>query len=111
MSDLIDRQATIDAVVAWTVEDRPDIEMPTDLVGRINALPSTQPEQQWIPCSDTDDIPEHEVLCCDKYGEELIGWLSYSDDQWLCESDCEMMYDPIAWREKPEPWRGEEHED
>ena len=42
MDDLISRQAAIDAIVAWTVEDRPDIEMPTDLVGRINALPSTQ---------------------------------------------------------------------
>lgn len=69
-----------------------------------------EPEQQWIPCSETEDLPEHEVLCCDKYGEELIGWLSYSDDQWLCESECEIMYDPIAWRELPEPWRGEEHE-
>lgn len=67
-------------------------------------------EQQWIPCSKTEDLPKHEVLCCDKYGEELIGWLSYSDDQWLCESDGEMMYDPIAWREKPDPWRGAEHE-
>lgn len=68
---------------------------------------SAQPEQ-WIPCSETIDIPDHEVLCRDEYGEELIGWLSYSDDQWLCESDGEMMYDPIAWREKPETWRGEE---
>lgn len=70
MSDLIDRQAAIDAIVAWTVEDRPDIEMPTDLVGRINALPSAQPEvlacgngeliaqpePQWIPCSER--LPE-----------------------------------------------------
>ena len=59
-------------------------------------------EQQWIPCSETDDLPDHEVLCCDRYGEELIGWLLYSDDQWLCESDGATMYDPIAWCEKPE---------
>lgn len=63
---------------------------------------------QWIPCSETVDIPEHEVICCDKYGEELIGWLSCEDGQWLCESETEMMYDPIAWREKPEPWKGEQ---
>ena len=44
MGELIDRQAAIDAIVEWTVEDRPDIEMPTDLVGRIEALPSAQPE-------------------------------------------------------------------
>jgi len=51
MNDLISRQAAIDAIVAWTVEDRPDIEMPTDLVGRINAMPPAQPERkrgQWI---------------------------------------------------------------
>ena len=51
MDDLISRQEAIDAIVAWTVEDRPDIEMPTDLVGRINALPSAQPEHKhgkWV---------------------------------------------------------------
>ncbi len=65
-------------------------------------------EPHWIPCSETVDLPDHEVLCCDGYGEELIGWLSYSDDQWLCESDGDMMYDPIAWCEKPEPWKGDD---
>lgn len=66
---------------------------------------------KWIPCSETIDIPDHEVLCCDRFGEELIGWLSYNDDQWLCESDGEMMYDPIAWREKPKPYREESETD
>lgn len=33
--------------MAWTVEDRPDIEMPTDLVDRINALPSAE-KGKWI---------------------------------------------------------------
>lgn len=71
------------------------------------SLPPAQPEHQWIPCSGTTDIPHHEVLCCDRYGEELIGWLSYVDNRWLCESDGEMIYDPIAWREKPKPYREE----
>ena len=59
-------------------------------------------EPHWILCSETVDLPDREVLCCDRYGEELIGWLLYSDDQWLCESDGATMYDPIAWCEKPE---------
>ena len=63
-----------------------------------------QPESKWIPCSETNDIPDYEVLCCDKNGEELIGWLSYFNDQWLCESNEELMYNPIAWCEKPEPY-------
>ena len=70
-------------------------------------LAEIQPEPQWIPCRETVDIPDHEILACDKYGEEMFGYLSYEDDQWLCESDGYMMYDPIAWREKPEPYRGE----
>ena len=62
---------------------------------------------QWIPCSETVDIPDHEIIACDKYGEMMFGYLAYEDDQWLCASDgCEMV-DPIAWREKPEPYRGE----
>lgn len=44
----VNRQDVIDAIVAWTVEDRPDIEMPTDLVDRVNALPSTERKGKWI---------------------------------------------------------------
>lgn len=39
-TDLISRADAIGAVVAWTVEDRPTEEMPTDLVDRLKALPS-----------------------------------------------------------------------
>ena len=45
MDDCISRQAAIDTVVAWTVEDRPDIEMPTDLIDRIKNMPSAQPDR------------------------------------------------------------------
>lgn len=48
-SDLINRQDAIDAVVLWTVEDRPDAVMPTDLIDRLKQLPSAEPEpsQCW----------------------------------------------------------------
>lgn len=117
MDDLISRQAAIYAVtelvssmsVCSSIDECHGMKRMQGMVVRaLDNMPSAQPEQQWIPCSETEDLPEHEVLCCDKYGEELIGWLSCEDDQWLCESDGEMMYDPIAWREKPEPWREEE---
>lgn len=32
VGNTISRQDVIDSIVAWTVEDRPDIEMPTDLI-------------------------------------------------------------------------------
>lgn len=63
--------------------------------------------QKWIPCSETVDIPDHEIMACDKYGEEMFGYLAYEDDQWICESDGYVMCDPIAWCEKPEPYREE----
>jgi len=25
----------------------------------------------------------------------------------VCESEVEIMYDPVAWMEKPKPWEGE----
>ena len=63
--------------------------------------------QNWIPCSETVDIPDYEVLACDKYGEYIIGLLEYADDQWLCESEEIMMYEPIAWMPLPEPYQKE----
>ena len=56
----------------------------------------------WTLCSETEDVPEHEVLCADKYGHKIIGYLDYNDDQWLCESDAEMMYDPVIWTSLPD---------
>lgn len=46
--DYISRADAIDAVVSWTVEDRPTEVMPTDLVDRIKALPSAGAVQgEW----------------------------------------------------------------
>lgn len=64
---------------------------------------------KWIPCSEIVDIPDHEVLACDKYGEMIIGYLVY-DEQWICESETQFMYDPIAWLPLPEPYKGGKHE-
>jgi hypothetical protein len=56
-TDTISRQAAIDAVSDCGI-----------CIQRIVDLPYAQPEQRWIPCSETVDIPDHEVLACDKYG-------------------------------------------
>ena len=60
---------------------------------------------EWIPCDETVEVPDHEVLACDKYGEEILGYLEYADDLWTCASEDCVMYDPIAWMEKPEPYK------
>lgn len=67
------RRDAIDAIVEWTVNDRPDAEMPTDLIDRIKALPSAQPEdviritgrRKFVPEFDFDeDEPERECDEC-----------------------------------------------
>lgn len=112
MDDLISRRAALDA----TEESRSCNPHKVKEIARnheyehkhfIALLRSLPPEPRWIPCSNTVDIPDYEVLCCDKRGNELIGWLFYSNGKWICESEGEIMYDTIAWMKLPEPWKGE----
>lgn len=62
----------------------------------------------WIPV-DKNNMPDHEILACDRYDNELIGYLGYNADaeEFVCESDECIMYQVIAWMEKPEPYRTE----
>lgn len=61
----------------------------------------------WIPCSER--LPEeYTVLCCDKYGEMIIGHPYFdevSDTNYSSESDNEMMYNCVAWQPLPEPFK------
>lgn len=65
--------------------------------------------QRWIPCSETVDIPDYEVLACDKYGGMIIGYLVYNE-QWICESETELMYDSIAWMPLPQSYKEDGHD-
>ena len=69
MSDLISRQAAIDDLHG---RDPSQIWDTADIEVWINALPSAQPEQQWIPCSER--LPEEgvNVLLCIKDWESQI---------------------------------------
>ena len=113
VNDLISRQAAIDEAEEWIEvayyghDEQRERDAIKHVINGIKKLPSVQPEPKWIPCSETVDIPDHEILACDKYGEMMLGYLVYEDNQWICIFDgCEMC-DPIAWREKPEPYREE----
>ena len=83
--------AVVNAMIAWSEY--------------IRTLPSAEPAQQWIPCSETVDIPDHEIMACDRYGAFIIGYLYCKDEQWICESDDSIMHDPVAWCELPKPYK------
>lgn len=59
----------------------------------------------WISC-DKDNLPDEEVLCCDKYGEMILGYITEdgeSETGFCAENDNEYMYNCVKWMEKPKP--------
>lgn len=114
MDDLISRQAAIDAMCElmhhWFGGD------PKDEVREINRelgkLPSAQPEPKWIPVTKKahPDLPIRVQVQMDN------GWIItayYQEGEWLSVPDCgESLRDNWieAWRELPEPWKGEQNE-
>lgn len=61
----------------------------------------------WIACNER--LPEeYTVLCCDKYGEMIVGH-PYFDEisklYYIAESDNEIMYNCVAWQPLPEPFK------
>lgn len=66
----------------------------------IQALERTR----WIPCSER--LPEETVLCCDKYGNMLIGDISKGKKGYIAENDDDWFYCD-AWLPLPEVYKGE----
>ena len=85
MDDLISRQAAIEAVRAYLsdccVEDG-DYHA-SGIEYELNNLPSAQPEQRWIPCSERlPEVGKDVMVCYDFKGHRsvLIGVL-YGDEK------------------------------
>lgn len=61
----------------------------------------------WIACSER--LPEKygKYLCCDKYGEYIIGYPTarVSSDDYYVETEYEIMNDCIAWQPLPQPYK------
>ena len=61
----------------------------------------------WIACSER--LPEeYTVLCCDKYGEIIVGHPYFdeiSKPYYIAELDNEIMYNCVAWQPLPEPFK------
>lgn len=130
MSDLIDRQAAIDAAVkmfeSWyggsVLRDK-------EIRARFDALPSAQPKQLWIPCSER--LPEELyetgngiqlsnyvlVTVYNKYDDDLFVDVGYTvDGNWLSATVTNPipieLFNVLAWMPLPEPYaeEGETHE-
>ena len=106
MSDLINRQAAIDALgekpvgdTDWDLGCRNQWEWDTEI---LRTLPSTEPERKWIPV--TEALPKNyeRTICIDSRGAMMIGM--YGEYGWTFPC---YMTEPVAWMPMPEPWRGD----
>lgn len=126
MGDLIDREAAIDAINQICPIDT---EYDCTLLDRVDVrcvltdLPSAQPEQRWIPCSERLPGDEKDVLVTRHFlnDEQLkknaikealyVEVASHVDDEWISYSDeykiKRHLHKVIAWMPLPEPYRGE----
>lgn len=84
----------------------------------LKELPSVQPEQQWIPCSERlPEIGEHYVsepciVYCSNgaYGFAELEENIFGQVGWNCERDDEYhepLGEVVAWMPLPQPWKGD----
>ena len=117
MSDLISRQAAIDAIMG----EPTDAHYPSWYAERLEQLPSAQPEPQWIPVSERLPETEEFVLAslAGKYRnttfEHACEIADYADGGWcvyayphMSAEKCEELIE--AWMPLPEPYREERRE-
>ena len=99
MDDLISRQAAIDVVKGI---DR-------SFVKYIEELPSAQPEQRWIPCSER--LPEEHKGASDSVlvtvarqldGDKFVAMAFTMNGHWSC-----FEAEITAWMPLPEPYNAE----
>lgn len=115
MNDLTSRQAAIDAAIEAT-EFWDGISNPLRrerIRTWIEALPSAQPEQRWIPCSER--LPEDDTLMLVNYIDNRpdamdiwIGWHEM-ENVWYIDGEAhssEFGNEVIAWMPLPEPYQG-----
>ena len=96
-NDTISRQAAIEAMLE-AYPDNMDVEF------ILRKLPSAQPEQRWIPCSER--MPEHFdwYLVSDKETSWVALW---KDGVFLSVSGYFEFSDIIAWMPIPHPYQPE----
>lgn len=111
MSDLIDRQSAIDALDEqfWRCLNIPICKEIRNVAKEtIKALPSAQPEQKWIPCSER--LPTEDGVYLIAY-EALGGGYGYDADTFHQNENKFGWYngdgEAIAWMPIPELYRGD----
>ena len=129
MKDLIERQAAIDALIKWYGCEPSDIGAFENIIEK---LPSAQPEQRWIPCSER--LPEERDWYLGIFKEPDTGWINpipficdyllgtktkaTTKEGWILKGhtdreeyiDYYFNLECVAWMPLPEPYKGGEQD-
>lgn len=113
MSDLISRQEAIGGICDYSENMSVEYKVFADAAKRMLLnLPSvncSEKPNNWIPV--TERLPEElYAICCDDKGEILIATpfeCEDSDTGFSAESDECYMYNVVAWKPLPEPYKEE----
>ena len=120
MDDLIRRQDAIELAMQYCPDDDGSCSKAgadiREMLDELEDLPSAQPEQKWIPCSERLPDSRRSVLITVSNGKDYETSEAYyhelRKDWFEVNGDrvCEMSppWKTIAWCELPEPWKGEE---
>ena len=111
MADLIDRQVIIDAVRKCSVKEITPAFILVDkaeVMTELMMLPSAQPDQKWIPCSER--LPDKEGLYIvtnlnDKFSPVSSRYFNKRGDSSFWSGH--PLSEVTAWMPLPEPYREE----
>ena len=125
MDELISRQAALGALgerpVVWSDNDDYTLGARNQYDMDRLALETVPSAQQWISCEER--LPEEEKAYLVTFACEKVGMSSWHKDTFnrgfnrgfdayltgvTEDGECE-YFGVVAWMEKPEPWKGEEH--
>lgn len=115
MSDFIERQKAVDAVLDLSEKLKNEMLFIDAIVDEIENIPSAEPERktgEWIPVSEKLPWTDTDVLVTvlDDSGDTpwsytAKGWLTPDGQYWVVGG--EICYGVIAWMPLPEPYQAE----
>ena len=108
VGDTISRQAAVELVMKYCTDDDGTVQCDGDireLLDELENLPSAQPEQKWIPC--TEQLPRQgqEVICQCRADMIKVLKLDAYGDWYQDATHCYMGGFVIAWMPLPEPYK------
>lgn len=110
--DLISRADAVKAICGVCLEEHCETEciVPCTFMEALEAVPSAEAVQRWIPCSERLPEEGEYLLVCDEDGDIELGYYEDGNWYWLAEAISDYTtryYGCVAWMPLPEPWKEE----